>query len=84
MIVTADKIPGKDTPRSRNYCIIEVSYELLAKLLELPVGSSIVSTEERFDNHSVAIKVIGGIEGQKMDGGEIVKIIPGQGGWVMQ
>jgi hypothetical protein len=83
MVITSAAVPGKVINRGNNYAIINLTYEAIAKLLELPEGSRIVGIQDMFATNSVAFKVIGLSIHQKVEGAEIPEIIPGQGGWTV-
>ena len=82
MIVTSDKVPGKDVSRVDKYRVIRLSYNALAKLLELPEGSSIVGTSDEFITNSIGIKIVGFDNKVLQEGIEITELIPSQQGWV--
>jgi hypothetical protein len=81
MILTSDKIPGEEVERAADYASIRLSYEAIAKLLELPVGARIVGTADEFLSNSVQFKVVGLKIKPTPQGTDIVEIIPGQAGW---
>jgi hypothetical protein len=82
MIVTADKGPGKDIKREDKYQVIRLSYNALAKLLELPEGASIVGTSDEFITNTLCIKIVGFNNKIAQEGLEITELLPTPNGWV--
>lgn len=58
-MIIQNGITGANVDRYRNFSVINISYDALAKILELPDNLSIVGTSDNFENNSISIKVIG-------------------------
>ena len=83
MIIPSTKIPGKETPRDRDFSLVRVSYELVAKLLELPAGASIVGIQDEFINNSICIKIKGYGRGSSEQGLDIPELAMVENGWMI-
>jgi len=82
MIIPSTKIPGKETEREHNFSLIKISYEALAKLLEIPTGSCIVSLSDDFDNNAITIKIKGFGKGPSSQGLPVPELAMVENGWM--
>ena len=79
-MITTNHVQGLDRERERKFAYVEVTYDALAKMLDLPLGSSIVSVADRDDN-SLRCKIVRRTGKDIMEGAPIPEMAPGQGDW---
>jgi len=79
MILT-NEVPGLSRERTRKHGMIKVSYDAIAKMLDLPKDCSIVAVYDNIDNY-VSLKVINDHIKDTAEGSPVTELLPGQGGW---
>ncbi len=81
MIVTTD-IEGADVTRHRKWAMLTpISYDALAKALDLPAGWSIVGVVDHMADCAISFKVMTTSTKDVAEGGPIPEVLPGQAGW---
>lgn len=80
-MLTTSEIPGTAVIRHRKYGLIEISYDALAKLMDLPKEASIVSIDDIDTNNSIRIKIIHSGIKDTAEGSPLPEISVGQAGW---
>ena len=79
MILT-NEVPGRNRDRIRKHGKIKVSYDAIAKMLDLPKDCSIVAVYDNIDNY-ISLKVINENIKEIAEGSPVTELLPGQGGW---
>lgn len=82
-MLTKSEIPGLDVKRDNRFALIDLSYEALAKLLDLPKEATIVHVIDMDSTGSnyIRLKVVHTAVKETQDGGTIPTITVGQLGW---
>ena len=80
-MITSKEITGVDRDRELKWCYIDLTYEAIAKMLSLPKGCTIVSTQDTRNNRLELKCIHTGLKSTK-EGGEIPVLMPGQGNWI--
>lgn len=80
-MLTTSEIPGTTVVRNRKWGIIELSYDTIAKLLDLPKEASIAAIKDIDTNNSIRIKIIHSGIKDTAEGSPLPEISVGQAGW---
>lgn len=80
MIQTGD-VTGVFTERESRFAVISMTFEALAKLLDLPSGMSIVGVKDRDEIGAITIKVLSTHSKKVPEGGQPPLIMHGQQEW---
>lgn len=81
-MLTTSEIPGTSVDRRhKKYGLIDMSYDALAKLMDLPREASIVSIKDIDTNNSIRIKIVHTGIKDIQEGSPLPEISVGQVGW---
>jgi hypothetical protein len=82
MMITTSDLEGLNSTRHRKFLMTTpISYDAIAKALQLPAGWTIIRVEDMHRDGAVAFKVMTTSTKDVAEGTPIPEVVPGQAEW---